>query len=214
MHISKFRKKPVVIQAEPCDGSRRSAHKLQRWMWQHDPKAHVVTSKLADGSYQVEFRTTDGNLATVGKDVWLIRGTAGEFYPCKSDIFCGIYDPAGAGLDETDICEPVPTERERDLTAEVQQLRAEAARLTEEVTLLRRDSRELLDLLYHSCRLGIERKHSDLVAYTRRCARRVERRGLIVQGAQLRRLTAEYPGSPLRSATAATTAPNDEEMSR
>ena len=51
VRMSRFRKKPVVIEAH---------------QWQDD-----MTADVGD---------------------WIIRGVAGEFYPCKPDIFAATYD--------------------------------------------------------------------------------------------------------------------------
>lgn len=39
-----------------------------------------------------EIVTLEGNMAAAPGD-WIIRGVAGEFYPCKPDIFATTYDP-------------------------------------------------------------------------------------------------------------------------
>jgi hypothetical protein len=75
----KFRKKPVVIEAEcflgpdfPLPFSGRG-----------DPCC------LDDGRWYIPTLEGDHNL-TVGD--WVIRGVKGEFYPCKPDIFAATYD--------------------------------------------------------------------------------------------------------------------------
>ena len=82
--MPKYRKKPVVIEAEQWEG-----HNLndEHSMFQ-DPKVIIK----ADGS---EFIVTTLEGAMTGaKGDWLIRGVKGELYPCKPDIFAATYDAA------------------------------------------------------------------------------------------------------------------------
>jgi hypothetical protein len=83
MHMAKFRKKPVAIEAVQFDGSPQTAQAVTefagKWAQPH-----------ADGSLTIH--TLEGPLsASVGD--WIIRGVKGEFYPCKPDIFAATYEP-------------------------------------------------------------------------------------------------------------------------
>lgn len=80
--MSKFRKKPVVIDAV-----------------QFDPKHHpwpdgVIqwdTIRPRDGSWGY-IKTMEGDMHVMNGD-WIITGIVGEKYPCKDDIFKATYDP-------------------------------------------------------------------------------------------------------------------------
>lgn len=78
-----FRKKPVVIEAVQFDGSYESRIKLLKWA---GPVAvyYRHTNALA-------ILTLEGSM-TVSPGDWVIRGVAGEFYPCKPDIFEATYE--------------------------------------------------------------------------------------------------------------------------
>ena len=77
----KFRKKPVVIEAIHWNGKNREEI--------HDFIDGFSGNNGADG---ILIRTLEGDLiASVGD--WVIRGVAGEFYPCKPDIFNETYEP-------------------------------------------------------------------------------------------------------------------------
>lgn len=77
----KFRKKPVVINAERLTAENRVA--LIEWVG-GDAEPHD------DG---VLIQTLEGvHLAGFGD--WIIQGVKGEFYPCKPDIFAMTYEPA------------------------------------------------------------------------------------------------------------------------
>ena len=87
----KFRKKPVVIEAVQWDGKNLD---------------EVMTFCNGDASYELMARGAselviatleDGesiarHVASVGD--FIIKGVAGEFYPCKPDIFEQTYEKA------------------------------------------------------------------------------------------------------------------------
>ena len=87
----KYRKKPVVIEAIQWNGENLN---------------EVMTFCNGDASYELMARGTselviatleDGesiarHVASVGD--FIIKGVAGEFYPCKPDIFAATYEAA------------------------------------------------------------------------------------------------------------------------
>jgi len=77
----KFRKKPVVIEAERWDGSNIN---LIRMMTKNSP-IHYVGDRLG-------IETLEGVMFASPGD-WIIKGVKGEFYPCKPDIFEATYEP-------------------------------------------------------------------------------------------------------------------------
>lgn len=84
----KFRKKPVVIEAE-------------QWTNKPDPfpsSLDAISAMgckfgfAADGTADLIITTLEGTMrASVGD--WIIKGVKGEFYPCKPDIFEKTYEP-------------------------------------------------------------------------------------------------------------------------
>jgi hypothetical protein len=94
--MSKFRKKPVVIEAVK--------YHLQEWAdnpMQFEEIPLWLADAIADGTIEPEFRDEDYWYLTIktleGKmDVtpgdWIIRGVKGELYPCKPDIFEATYE--------------------------------------------------------------------------------------------------------------------------
>jgi len=93
--MPKFRKKPVVIEAVQWTGGNHR----DMYDFLSDEKGYLKTegrhfyidhSKVEGG---LVIRTLEGEVSTnIGE--WVIKGTKGEFYPCKLDIFEEVYEIA------------------------------------------------------------------------------------------------------------------------
>jgi len=83
----RFRKRPVVIEAARVNGVS-GAWMVMRWIEQNGGRC----DKNQDG---LSIETMEGWMHASHGD-WVIRGVAGEFYPCKPDIFEQTYEPADA----------------------------------------------------------------------------------------------------------------------
>ena len=77
----RFRKKPIVIDAEQFFPGRRP--------WPQGIKRTLPTSSGEDYYY---IRTLEGEYRVTPGD-WIITGIKGEKYPCKPDIFDQTYEP-------------------------------------------------------------------------------------------------------------------------
>lgn len=79
----KYRKKPVVIEAEQVQAGMLG---------------DLISSAIAGGFARstehdgILIYTLEGEMLARPGD-WIIKGVAGEFYPCKPDIFAKTYDP-------------------------------------------------------------------------------------------------------------------------
>jgi hypothetical protein len=97
--VSKFRKKPVVIEAMQIDGYD-SIHRIIEWVnaanHQFD-QSDSQTWTIASYYGEVRIRTLEGDM-TAQKGDWIIKGVKGEFYPCKPDIFEATYEAADKPL--------------------------------------------------------------------------------------------------------------------
>ncbi len=82
----KYRKKPVVIEAWPFDGSWLSA--MPAINAPHKSVAHWSADGV--GGY-VRIETLEGEMRASAGD-WIIMGVKGELYPCKPDIFEATYE--------------------------------------------------------------------------------------------------------------------------
>lgn len=81
--MSRFRKKPVVVEAVQFTGKNDAEIKAFVGNDGFDPE---------DTRPSWRIRTLEGVMrADVGD--WIIRGVKGEFYPCKPDIFEATYEP-------------------------------------------------------------------------------------------------------------------------
>lgn len=85
---AKFRKKPVIIEAMQFDGTNASATEIRKWVTEN--KGLMSASGIAHGVLYIA--TLEGEMK-ISEGDWVIRGVAGEFYPCKPDIFTATYEP-------------------------------------------------------------------------------------------------------------------------
>lgn len=85
-----FRKKPVVIEAREFanDGS---SYELLQWI---NEGQHTLGRPFATWhNNTLTVPTLEGDHTAMPGD-WIIRGVAGEHYPCKPEIFAATYEPA------------------------------------------------------------------------------------------------------------------------
>lgn len=83
----KYRKKPVIINAEQYDGE--GAHHL---FPEGLCRAVLGECTFSDREWAAHIHTLEGTMH-VQKGDWIIKGVKGEFYPCKPDIFEMTYEP-------------------------------------------------------------------------------------------------------------------------
>lgn len=84
MVISKYRKKPVVIEAVQL--TWENLHEVMVWCgakYYSRPPGRQITGCI--------IYTLEGDMVAEPGD-WIIRGIKGEFYPCKDDVFRMTYD--------------------------------------------------------------------------------------------------------------------------
>lgn len=109
MSARRFRKRPVEVEADRWDGTAKGATPIIDWILGHGGTARFHEAReefrnvLGDGTVQgctaepshIAIDTLEGTIHASDGD-WIIRGVAGEFYPCKPDIFERIYEPVDA----------------------------------------------------------------------------------------------------------------------
>ncbi len=82
--MGKCRKKPVVVEAwrlPMSDGASRA----------FDGDPDIVFKRENGAIVEAIISTLEGTMVASNGD-WIIRGTKGELYPCKPDIFATIYE--------------------------------------------------------------------------------------------------------------------------
>ena len=80
-----FKKKPVTIEARQLvDGMETSAY-LELLDWCQGKEFHD------NNGAQIVIETLEGDYLAMRGD-WIIKGVAGEFYPCKPEIFTKTYE--------------------------------------------------------------------------------------------------------------------------
>ena len=83
--MAKFRKKPVIVNAEQWKGTVESLCILEDFMGD-GPQADFTQSPPP-----IFIETLEGKMRGDVGD-WIIKGISGEFYPCKPDIFRLTYE--------------------------------------------------------------------------------------------------------------------------
>ena len=90
--MSKYRKKPVVIEAAPVNEVLYNAghgwKDLPSWVIDAYEEGTILFEPD-----RISIRTLEGIMSAMKGDM-LIRGVRGELYPCKPDIFEATYEPA------------------------------------------------------------------------------------------------------------------------
>jgi hypothetical protein len=100
--MPKFRKKPIVIDAEQWfkngDHSQDGADgegKLVRYFRSPDvPGGNLCNYCQKTMRHHGWIDTLEGGHIVCSGD-WIIKGVVGEFYPCKPDVFSQSYEPVG-----------------------------------------------------------------------------------------------------------------------
>ena len=88
--MSKFRKKPVVIEAVRYDGTLDGATNIYAWINGKPHGPYYQLENITDGYMTI--KTLEGTMRASPGD-WIIKGVKNEFYPCKPDIFEATYEP-------------------------------------------------------------------------------------------------------------------------
>ena len=99
--MAKYRKKPVVVEAEQWDGTEEC---LQSTILPFVDFTILPDDGSHKGGPGIGYTPPDGNLMiptlegamTASPGDWIIKGVKGELYPCKPDIFEMTYEPVEA----------------------------------------------------------------------------------------------------------------------
>lgn len=97
--MSKYRKKPVEIEAMQWDGTPSSAGEIIDWciyggltrVQDSVPSYYETNETLHRKHPELRIVTLEGVMTAAPQD-WIIRGVNDEIYPCKPDIFEKTYE--------------------------------------------------------------------------------------------------------------------------
>lgn len=86
-----YRKKPVVVEAMLYDGTEDSAKAIQQWAegnvdLDHEDLMHYGSEEPTRVFTGLYIYTLEGSMYAAPGDQ-IIKGTRGEFYPCKPEAF-------------------------------------------------------------------------------------------------------------------------------
>lgn len=91
--MSKFRKKPVVIEA--VQWNNINYEEISEFVGEVlVPELESETAYVAGKGqphFSLTIKTLEGNMKAMRGD-WIIKGVNGEFYPCKPDVFEKSYE--------------------------------------------------------------------------------------------------------------------------
>ena len=98
--MSRFRKKPVEVEARQLVGTTAEMHSVYQWVEENtqgsfDPDADQVPAtgvSIDPATGFMLIATFEGVMQAKPGD-YVIQGVQGEFYPCKPDIFEATYEP-------------------------------------------------------------------------------------------------------------------------
>ena len=85
--MPRFRKKPVVIEAEHFTLENR--HRAFNFITCNH---YAGFGDGGEPDLTIRIETLEGEI-TASLNDWIIKGVKGEFYPCKPDIFEATYEP-------------------------------------------------------------------------------------------------------------------------
>jgi len=87
--MAKYRKKPVVIEADQWTGDKNRIN-IPDWL---DAAIQAGTVRINHSETTLMIDTLEGTHKANQFD-WIIQGVKGELYPCKPDIFDATYEAA------------------------------------------------------------------------------------------------------------------------
>jgi len=82
--MAKYRKKPIIVEAKQL--TEETLERIAAWC-----DGAVKGTKLPRRERVIDIQTLEGEMRAFIGD-WVIRGIAGEFCPCKPDIFEVTYE--------------------------------------------------------------------------------------------------------------------------
>lgn len=91
--MTKYRKKPVVIEAIQFNGI--NFKEIEEFTLGNGKRHITYEGNVPIETNYIEITTLEG-IMNASKNDWIIKGVNGEFYPCKPDIFEQTYELVGS----------------------------------------------------------------------------------------------------------------------
>lgn len=88
--MPKFRKLPIEVEAEYLPDPAISKANRDRFKAIAKWCGGRIATDAVDGKV-ILVETLEGDMKALPGD-WIIKGVAGEFYPCRADIFAATYE--------------------------------------------------------------------------------------------------------------------------
>ena len=88
---TRYRNKPIVVEAEQYD--RSNADAIAEWCGGVRHVVEMATNTHLDNPEWIEIPTVEGVMRAAPGD-WIIKSTEGEFYRCKPSRFATTFEPA------------------------------------------------------------------------------------------------------------------------
>jgi hypothetical protein len=96
-----YRKKPVVVEAREL--TKENVNEIAEWCGGDATSENVLNGVGRNGLAMVIYTLEGAMIAREGD--FIIKGVAGEFYPCRSDIFQDTYEDISFSEDDYDPAE-------------------------------------------------------------------------------------------------------------
>lgn len=87
--MGRYRKRPIEIEALQMAGG--NTVEIARWITAGGGTFRAITNAQDATKDLLIIHTLEGDMVAADGD-WIIKGIAGEFYPCKPDIFAATYE--------------------------------------------------------------------------------------------------------------------------
>lgn len=102
---AEYRSKPVTITAVQYDGTAESRSAILEWINANGGSARIMMrpgEPTDTPTYSIRIESLEGPVDAF-EGWWVILGTAGEFYPCRDDVFQTKYAPAADAIERPEL---------------------------------------------------------------------------------------------------------------
>ncbi len=91
LKVRQYRKKPVIVEA--VELTEENMKEVAKWINENSTRTAYIGKSDFDGRRVLIIHTLEGKYQAYPQLDIIVRGTRGEVYPVKRDIFEEIYEP-------------------------------------------------------------------------------------------------------------------------